>query len=95
MYIYSTVGYRFNEENKSRIRISSIKRSIGYNNNQENDFEESSDTAGSEIGGYVITTTGGTGSIFLSGILTEIEDASNISTTVNNNNETIKVRYII
>ena len=48
------------------------------NNNQENDLSEESDIDRSKLFGDGRTTTGGTRSIFISGILTESEDKRNV-----------------
>ena len=39
--------------------------------------------------------TGGTGSVFIVGILNENEDTRTINTTTNNNNKTVQVAYVI
>ena len=58
-------------------------------------MEEASAANRIKLGGYGSTTTGGTGSVFISGILTEIGNKSTINTNTHTNDETVKVRDII
>ena len=83
------IDHILNEGNKT-IRISNNNGILIYpDHNQGNDLSEASDTTRRELCGYGITKTGGTGSIFLSGVLAEIEDASTVNTNTHNNYETL------
>ena len=54
-------------------------------------MDEASNTTPIKIFGDIITTNGGTGSIFLVGLLTERKDESTINTTENINYKTVQV----
>ena len=56
-------------------------------------MEESSATTWREMWGDVSTTTGGTGSILLSGTFTEIEGLRNFNTATHTSYETVQVAY--
>ena len=58
-------------------------------------FGGSSATTRSKLGRDRITTTGGTGSILLSGILTEIEDERTFNTNTHTNDEILQVADVI
>ena len=70
MYIYDIFGYIYNVGNKNIRRSSNNKILIDPNHKQETDLEEASATDRRKLGGYGITTTDGTVSIFLDGIYT-------------------------
>ena len=85
------IAYRFNKVNKTKILRHSHKMIRDPNHNQENDLREASDTTRSKIGGYGSTTTGGTGSISLDGILAEIEYTRTVNTSTHTDYEIVKV----
>ena len=58
-------------------------------------MSEASATTRRELGGYEITTTGGTVSIFFAGIFTEIEDSRTANTNAHTNYEIVQVAYVI
>ena len=71
MEIAKIIGYKFNGGKKARRRRNNNKRRRDPNNNQENYLRKTGYNTRSELGGYGSTTTGGTRSIFLAGILAE------------------------
>ena len=56
---------------------------------------KSSVTTRSELGWYGRTKTGGTGKIFIAGILTEIEYARTVNTSTHTNDKTLQISYLI
>ena len=89
------IDYIFNDVNKNLIRRNNNKIRRDPNHNQENDLSEASAATRSELGGYLSTTTSGTGSILLAGILAESEYARTVITNSHNNDETVQVVDII
>ena len=85
------IDYVFNGGNNNISRGNNNKVIMYTNHNQWNYLIEASATKISKQVGDVITTTGGTGSIFIAGVLTEIEDAGTVNTYTNNNDETVQV----
>ena len=89
------IDYIFNWGNKTRRRSNNNKRRRYNNRNQENDLSEASAKTRSELCGGVSTTNGGTGSILLSGILTESEYVRTVNTNTHINDKTLKVADVI
>ena len=58
-------------------------------------MSEASATTRRELGGYEITTTGGTVSIFFARIFTEIEDSRTANTNAHTNYEIVQVSDVI
>ena len=95
MQRYNIVDYRLNECNKTRRRRNNNKIRRYTNNNQEKYLEEANNTTQREIGWGEITTTGGTGSMFISVIYTESEYSNTVNTKTHTNGETVNFVDVI
>ena len=85
------IDYRFNDVDKTTRRRNNNKIRRDSNQNQGNSLSKEITTTRSEPGGYVMTKISGTGSIFISGVLTGSWYARTVNTNTRTNDEIVQV----